>query len=288
MEFWLNLGFIREIEQLPALAEAAEQRGFEGVAVPDRFVMPMQIETKYPYTPDGKMFWPKDIPFPDPWASISAMAARTSRIRLVSNIYLMGLHDPFSAARAVATASLLSEGRVVCGVSAGWLEEEFAIAGVDFKSRGRRLDEMIDAVRKLWTGEPVSHDGEQVRFPEVILSPAPKATIPIWCGGASKPAMRRTAERCDGWLGLWYTADKAVRAAAELRAARAASSRAGEPLEALIGLMGAPDPETLARLGEAGITGIIVTPWQMENPDMAPLEKKCAALEGYAKRWMSR
>lgn len=287
IESWLNLGFIREVEQLPALAEAAEELGFDGVAVPDRFIMPTKIETKYPYTPDGKMFWPKDIPFPDPWVAISAMAARTSRIRLVSNIYLMGLRDPFSAARAVATASLLSSGRVICGVSAGWLEEEFAIAGIDFKSRGRRLDEMIDVVRKLWTGEPVAYEGTYFRFPEVILSPAPQHDVPVWCGGASKAAMRRTAEHGSGWLGLWYTRKQAIAAVTQLLELRQASPRASEPLEALIGLMGAPTPETLAELRGAGVTGIVATPWQMENPDMAPFEKKREALERYASKWLA-
>lgn len=286
MEFWLNLGFVREVEQLPALAEAAEACGFDGVAVPHRFIMPTQIETKYPYTPDGSMFWPKDIPFPEPWVTIGAMAARTKRIRLVSNIYLMGLQDPFTAARLIATASLLSSGRVVCGVSSGWLEEEFDIAGIDFKSRGRRLDEMIAVVRKLWTGEPVSHDGSFFKFPEVILSPAPKEPIPIWSGGGSKPAFRRAANHCQGWLGLWYTPDKAVAAVRELLEQRQASTRAEEPFEVLIGLMGLPNEETLAQLEAAGVTGIIGTPWQMENPAMAPFAAKEAAIEKYSKHWI--
>ncbi|MFO0697076.1 MAG: TIGR03619 family F420-dependent LLM class oxidoreductase [Polyangiales bacterium] len=288
MQFWLNLGFIREIEQLPELAAAAEAAGFEGVAVADRYVMPMNIETKYPYTPDGKMFWPKDMPFPDPFVAIAAMAARTKRIRLVSNIYLMALDDPFRAARAVATASVMSGGRVVCGVSSGWLKEEFDIAGLDFASRGRRLDESLAVAKKLWTGKPVSHEGEFFRFPEVVLSPAPRAPIPIFAGGGSRPAMRRVANGCDGWLGLWYTPDKAIEAVKELLALRAQGPRAGEPIEALIGLVGKPNAETLKPLEDAGITGIIATPWGMEDPRMAPLEAKLAAIKGYAERFLPK
>lgn len=286
MQFWLNLGFVREVEQLPALAAAAEACGFDGVTVPHRFIMPTRIETKYPYTPDGSMFWPKDIPFPDPWVTIGAMAARTKRIRLVSNIYLMGLQDPFTAARLTATASLLSSGRAICGVSAGWLKEEFEIAGIDFKSRGKRLDEMLEVVRKLWTGEPVSHEGTFFHFPEVVLSPAPKEPIPIWCGGASKPAFRRAANHCQGWLGLWYTPEKAVPAVRELLEQRKASTRAPEPFEVLIGLMGLPNEETLAHLEAGGVTGIIGTPWQMENPAMAPFSAKEDALRKYSEHWI--
>lgn len=287
MQFWLNLGFIREVEQLPALAVAAEAAGFEGICVPDRLIMPTQLETRYPYTPDGKMFWAKDIPFPDPWVSIAAMAARTSRVRFATNIYLAGLHDPFSAAKAVATASLLSGGRVICGVSAGWLKEEFDLVGLDFASRGRRLDEMIRALRLLWTGAPVAFEGEHLRFPEVLLSPAPKAAIPVWCGGGSPAAMRRVANHCEGWLGLWYPADKAIAAVSELKALRAQSPRAGQPLDALIGLVGKPDGDTLGRLAEAGLTGIIATPWQLDDPRVSTLEAKEAAIAGYAQRFIA-
>lgn len=286
MQFWLNLGFIREVEQLPDLAAAAEAAGFEGVTVADRYVMPVAIGTKYPYTPDGEMFWPKDIPFPDPWVSIAAMAARTERIRFATNIYLAPLHDPFSAAKAVATASLLSGGRVVCGLSAGWLKEEFDMVGVPFETRGQRLNELIAAMRLLWTGQPVSFEGQHVRFPEVILSPAPKGEIPIWCGGGSAAAMRRTAEHCQGWLGLWYPADKAIEAVTQLKAMRAESSRNNEPLDALVGLVGRPDAGTLTQLEAAGLTGIIATPWQMDDARVQSLEAKQAAIAGYAQRFM--
>ena len=286
MKFWLNLGFVREVEQLPAIAQIAEACGFEGVTVPHRFIMPTLVETKYPYTPDGSMFWPIDTPFPEPWVTIGAIAASTRRIRLVSNTYVMGLQDPFTVARVVATASLLSSGRTVCGVSAGWLKEEFDIAGVDFKSRGARLTEMIEVVRKLWTGQPVSHEGKFFRFPEVILSPAPKESIPIWCGGASKAALRRTANHCQGWLGLWYTPDRAATAAEAILRHRKESKRADEPLEVLIGLLGTPDPETLERLESAGVSGIVATPWQTENPAIAPLSAKESALMKYSERWI--
>jgi probable F420-dependent oxidoreductase len=288
MQFWLNLGFIREIDQLPELAAAAEAAGFEGVTVADRYVMPARIETPYPYTPDGKMFWPKDIPFPDPWVALAGMAARTSRLRLVSNIYLMALDDPFRAARAVATASAMSKGRVICGISSGWLKEEFDIAGMDFASRGRRLDEVLAIAKKLWTGAPVSHEGEFFRFPEVVLSPVPPAPVPIFGGGGSKPAMRRVARECEGWLGLWYTPEKAIGAITTLRALRAAGPRARDPLEALIGLVGKPTEDVVAPLHAAGITGVIATPWAMEDPRMTSLEAKRAAIDGYAKRFMTK
>lgn len=286
MEFWLNLGFIRAIEQLPELAVAAESAGFAGVTLADRYIMPAQIETPYPYTPDGKMFWPKDIPFPDPWVAMAAMAARTSRLRFVSNIYLLALDDPFRAARAIATAACLSGDRVICGVASGWMEEEYRIAGQSFADRGRRLDEAVAVVRALLRGQPVAHEGEFFRFPEVVLSPAPNAPVPVWGGGGSKPAMRRVVRDCQGWLGLWYTPEKALEALGALRSMRDASPRAGEPLEALVGLVGKPTAEVLTPLEAAGLTGIIVTPWAMGDPRFASLEAKLAAIDGYGQRFI--
>ena len=287
IQHWLNLGFIRQVEQLPELAAIAEAAGFAGVTVADRYAMPTEIETKYPYTPDGKMFWPADIPFPDPWVLFAAMAARTTHLRFASNIYLMALDDPFRAARSVATASILSGGRVVCGVAAGWLKEEFALAGVDFKSRGKRLDELLVVLEKLWSGEPVAHAGTFYDFPEIRLAPAPTAPVPFWVGGGSKAAMRRAAHRADGWLGLWYDAEKALEAAKTLSALRAEGPRADAPFDMLVGLMAKPTAEALAPLAEAGITGVIASPFGLDDPRFATLEAKRAAVEGYAERFIS-
>ena len=157
--------------------------------------MPLDIDSKYPYTPDGKMWWPDDTPWPDPWVTLTAMAAVTRHLEFSTNIYLAALRDPFTAAKAVGTAAVISGNRMVCGVSAGWVEEEYDLLGVDFKSRGRRLDEMLALMKKLWTGKPVDHSGEFFEVKNAIMSPTPTESIRIWSGGASKPAFRRAAER---------------------------------------------------------------------------------------------
>ena len=201
MEHWLSLVNVPEVEQYIEIARFAEEVGYDGVSIADHLIMPMGIESKYPYTPDGKMWWPEDTPWPDPWVSLAAMAAATTRLKFATNIYLAALRDPFTAAKAISTAAVLSNNRMTCGISAGWVEEEYTLVGVDFKSRGRRLDEMIVLMKKLWTGKPVDHEGEFFRVRDAIMSPAPSESIRIWSGGASKPAFRRAAEN-DGWLGV--------------------------------------------------------------------------------------
>src|SRR5580693_1557087 len=161
MKFWLSLVAVHETEQLPQLARYAEELGFHGLMVGDHLIWPAHIATRYPYSPDGKIFVPPDTPWPDPWVLFAHLGALCPRLHFASNIYLAALRDPFTVAKSVATAAVLTQGRIVCGVSAGWLKEEYEIAGVDFASRGARLDEALTVVRKLWSGQPVQHAGER-------------------------------------------------------------------------------------------------------------------------------
>ena len=129
------------------------------------------------------------------------MGVATTRLRLATNIYLAALRDPFTVSRAVSAAALFTNNRVACGVSAGWLKEEFDLAKIDFRTRGRRLDEIITAVRLLNSGEPVTHQGEFFDFEGAVMSPVATQAVPFWVGGKSKAALRRAA-RNDGWLGV--------------------------------------------------------------------------------------
>ena len=209
------------------IAKYAEELGFGGITAADHLVMPTKIDSKYPYTPDGEVFWPENTPWPDPWVTLATMGAVTKKLDLMTNIYLAALRDPFTAAKAISTAAVFNEGRIACGVASGWIKEEYELAGVDFASRGRRLDELLDAMRELWTRrEEVSHRGEFFNF-DALMCPAPKKKIPIWCGGGTKPAIRRAAKN-DGWLPLPMTLAQMNEAAADIRGLRTA---AGLPLE---------------------------------------------------------
>jgi len=99
MKFWLSLVTVREIEQLPTLAKLAEQLGFHGLMIGDHLAMPAKIESRYPYSPDGKLFVPLDTPWPDPWITFAHLAAHTQKLEFASNIYLAALRDPFAGRR---------------------------------------------------------------------------------------------------------------------------------------------------------------------------------------------
>jgi probable F420-dependent oxidoreductase len=291
MKFWLSLVAVHETEQLPQLARCAEELGFHGLMVGDHLIWPAHIATRYPYSPDGKIFVPPDTPWPDPWVLFAHLGALCPRLHFASNIYLAALRDPFTVAKSVATAAALTQGRIVCGVSAGWLKEEYEIAGVDFASRGPRLDEALSVVRKLWSGQVVQHAGERFRF-EGIMCPAPPAPLRIWCGGGAPAAMRRAAQH-DGWLPLPMTVAQTRSALTELGAMRRAAGRAGQPFE--VGLPLA-EPVTQAAVDALRALGIgdlvVIAPW-LPSPwdtatwldagdDMSRLEMKKKALERYA------
>jgi probable F420-dependent oxidoreductase len=291
MKFWLSLVAVHETEQLPQLARCAEELGFHGLMVGDHLIWPAHIATRYPYSPDGKIFVPPDTPWPDPWVLFAHLGALCPRLHFASNIYLAALRDPFTVAKSVATAAALTQGRIVCGVSAGWLKEEYEIAGVDFASRGPRLDEALTVVRKLWSGQVVQHAGERFRF-EGIMCPAPPAPLRIWCGGGAPAAMRRAAQH-DGWLPLPMTVAQTRAALSEIGAMRRAAGRAAQPFE--VGLPLA-EPVTQAAVDAVRALGIgdlvVIAPW-LPSPwdsvtwldagdDMSRLDTKQKALERYA------
>lgn len=291
MKFWLSLVSVMEVDQLVEIARFAEEVGFHGITMADHLVMPAKIESKYPYTEDGAVFWPEDTPWPDPWITLTAMGMVTTKLRLMSNIYLAALRDPFTAAKSVGTASILTGGRVACGLSAGWIKEEYDLLKVEFVSRGRRLDELIVAMRELWSGKVVSHRGEFFDF-EAIMCPAPPSPVPIWCGGGSRPAIRRAAMN-DGWLPLAMTLDQMREASAMVRGIR---GQAGLPLDDFTICHVPAEPLTqpvvdgLKRIDIDDVVAIgpwLRTPWDVENwtdegDDIRRIEVKKKAMVRFA------
>jgi probable F420-dependent oxidoreductase len=295
MKFWLSLVAVHQTEQLPELARCAEELGFYGLMVGDHLIWPARVDTPYPYSPDGKIFVPPDTPWPDPWVLFAYLGAIAPRLHFASNIYLAALRDPLTVAKSVATAAALTQDRVICGVSAGWLKEEYELAGVDFASRGARLDEMLQAVRKLWSGKVVQHAGPNFRF-EGIMCPAPGRPPRIWCGGGAPAAMRRAA-RNDGWLPLPMTV---VQTRAALAALATMRSQAGLTMQGFEVGLPLAEPATQAAVDAVGALGIadlvVIAPW-LPSPwdtqswieageDPAQLAVKKRTLQRYATKVM--
>ena len=219
MKFWQSVAF-SEPEQLLEIARGAEAAGFEGLLLSEHLFVPEEMAPKYPYAEDGIPDFTGDTPFPDPWSAISAMASVTTRLRFSTMIYVLPLRHPLEVAKAVSTAAVLSGNRVVLGAGAGWMREEYDTLGVPFESRGKRFDESIEVLRRVWSGQAVEHHGRFFDFPRIRMSPAPSEPIPILIGGMSKPALARAARLGDGWLGAGNTPKEAAELLRELRRMR--------------------------------------------------------------------
>ena len=281
MKFTCSLAFTDPTHYLEC-ARVADACGWDAIVVSDHVVHPEKIETPYPYTEDGAPRWEAPAPWPDPWVTIGAMAAVTERIRFLTAVYVMPMRNPFSVAKAVGTAAVLSGDRVTLGIGAGWMEEEFALLEQPFGRRGARMDEMVEVMRKLWAGGMVEHHGEFYDFPRLQMSPAVEQRIPIYSGGISKPALRRVGRVTDGWISDLHTTAELEELIGELRSQRAEYGRADEPLDVVAACSDAVDVDGYRKLADIGVTHLQTMPWVFYGHDPSSLEGKLEGLKRFA------
>lgn len=248
------------LDQYVPLARAADEAGFGFLATSDHVVNHEMLSVPYPYTDDGSRRWEPFTPWADPWVAIGAMASVTERLRFVTNVYVLPMRPPFAVAKAVGTAAVLSGGRVALGIGMGWNADEFALMEQPFGRRGRRADEMLEVLIKLWAGGWVEHHGDFYDFDRVEMSPAPPGPVPIYVGGLSEPALRRAA-RHDGWISDLHTTEELSEICATLRRYRAELGRADEPFAVVGSSSDAFDLDGYHRLADAGVTHLLTMPW---------------------------
>jgi len=184
-----------------AMAQAADRLGYGFVSVNDHVVVPGDVGSKYPYSEDGTWAAADEGACMEQLSLLSFLAGCTSRVRLLTSVMVVPHRHPILAAKMIATADVLSEGRVVVGAGAGWMREEFALLGAPFDERGAATDEYLRAFKALWTQAKPTFKGRFVSFENVLFAPKPvqRPHPPIWIGGESGPAMRRAGALGDGW-----------------------------------------------------------------------------------------
>ncbi len=284
MEFWLPI-IGEDASQLLEIARCAEAVGFTGVAVADHVAVPSPYLSVHP---SGGSPFDHRANFPDPLTSIAAMAAVTTRLRFLTYVYVLPMRDPFSVAKQAGTVALLSDHRLVLGVGAGWLLEEIELLGHDPQTRGRRMDEMIEVMRRFWRDGTVEFRGEFYAFGPTGMYPAPGRSLPVWIGGRSDAALRRAA-RNDGWVGMNYDPEEIPvlldKLARERRRHVAASGVAG-PFETLVLSNAAPSRQLYRDLEAQGVTSTIAVAWPFADPAFASFERKRAAMEAFAEAYL--
>ena len=187
----------------------ADALGFDDVWVSEHIIVPRK---EFPRSP---LFY-------DPVVTLSWVAAVTQRVKLGTTVLVLPMRHPLPLAKELATLQNLSDGRLILGAGVGWLEPEFAALGVPFKERGRRMDEGIAMMRAVWTQDPVTFEAKYIpaKIVDMTMLPQPISRIPLWIGGSSDAALKRTARIADGWHGSRETPEEAAPIVRRLRAER--------------------------------------------------------------------
>jgi probable F420-dependent oxidoreductase len=265
--------------RIDELARALEERGFESLFVTEHTHIPASRRTPWP----GGGPLPKEYAHTlDPFVGLTAAAAATSRLRVGTGICLVIEHDPIVLAKVVASLDLLSNGRVLLGVGAGWNAEEMENHGTAFPTRFRVMHERVLAMKAIWSEEEAEFHGEFVRFDRIWSYPKPvqRPHPPVLLGGEGRHTLRRVVEFCDGWFPRGRAGVDVV--LAQLAELRAEAQRAGrDPKTISVSVFGGKaDAPTVERYREAGIDRVVVPLPSEGRERVLPLLDQHAALLG--------
>jgi probable F420-dependent oxidoreductase len=241
-------------------AKRIEEAGFAAVWVPEHVLFFPDYASAYPYSDDGKIPGDPDGVL-DPFTAMTFIAANTTTLRLGTGVCLVPQRQPVYTAKMVADVDYLSGGRVDFGIGVGWLSEEFVALGQDFSARGARCDEYLLAMKALWGEDPVNFHGETVTINNALFNPKPVQGPhpPIYVGGHSKAALRRTATLGDGWYGYDLSPEDVAKHLATIAKLRDEAGRGDTPVKVTV----APgrvrlDADVAAAYEAAGVEQLVV------------------------------
>jgi probable F420-dependent oxidoreductase len=266
------------------LAQAAEAAGFTSMTVADSLIYPRESDSSYPYTDTGDREFLEDKEFIETMILCAHLFAVTSTLRLTPFVLKLPVRPPVLVAKQASSLAFLSGNRLGLGVGLSPWPEDFTALGVPWERRGKRMDECMDVLRGLTSGEYFGYDGEFYSFPELKQSPAPTAPIPLLVGGHSDAALRRAVRKGDGWMHAGGDGEELDRLLTRLAEIRAEEGDTRAEFEVHVISYDAYDPDGVKRLEDRGVTDCIVgfrVPYIL-GADTEPLEKKVEHLERYA------
>lgn len=264
------------------LARACDESGWSSFVVPDSIAYPEVSDTKYPYTPDGDRRFLEDKPFIDPFVLMAAMGAVTERLRFSTFVVKLPIRHPVLVAKQLGSLAALIGDRVGFGIGVSPWPEDYEITGTAWKTRGRRMDEMIEIIRGLLAGGYYEFHGKHYEVPSIKMCPAPRRPVPILIGGHSEAALRRAALLGDGWMhgGGMEDLDALLARLDELRREAGTDKR---PFEVHVISFDAYTVDGARKLQDRGVTDVIVgfrNPY--EGGDETPVQEKIDTLRRFA------
>ena len=269
-------------KDLAAVGRRAEELGFGALYYGEHIAVPVDLSIPYP----GKAGYAAHYYRLETYVALGYLAAATSTIRLGTGVTILPLRHPLQTARSIASVDNLSNGRLDLAIGVGSIKDEYDVMGVDYETRGRRLEETLDVFERLWADETPSYEGELIRFGPIGFEPKPvqKPRPPLFVGSRTKVALDRAARRADGWYGATYSTDD-VR---EIKAMMAPllDKYGRDPASFRYSLVhGAgqallPSAEELAIYADEGVDTVVVSPFDRQSdPDPMPkLEAAAMAL----------
>jgi len=270
------------------LAKAAEAAGYTAMTIPDSLAYPFESGAKYPYTPDGSREFLHDKPFIEAFVLAAALGAVTTTLRFNFFVLKLPVRPPALVAKQAGSLAALIGDRVCLGVGTSPWPEDYELMGVPFAKRGKRIDECIEIVRGLTSGEYFEFHGEFYDIPKVKMTPAPTRAIPILVGGHADAALRRAA-RADGWMHGGGDPDDLDRLIARLMRCREEVGNGG-PFEIHVISRDGFTLDGIKRLQDKGVTDVIVgfrLPYT-KGPDTESLDIKIRNLESFAENVIAK
>jgi len=271
--FAINYGTCGDSASAVRVAEAAEAAGFESVWTGEHIVLPNPMLASFPLDPETPML--------DTVVALTWIAAHTKRLRIASGIIVLPQRNPVLLAKELASVDVVSGGRLIIGVGAGWLEPEFKALGVPMERRGEKMDDALRAIRALWTMEQPEHHGPSASFSNVGAYPRPiqRPMPPVVIGGESPAAMRRAITMANGWYGFGLNLEETKQHIASLKRTSEQHGRPAElgELEITVTPVGKFDRRSVEAYAAAGVHRLVVLPRpeasRAQRHDPVPLDE---------------
>ena len=280
MKFAIPLSML-PTDEIKPLAIAADEIGYDFLAISDHLIHPETFSVPYPYTDDGSVRWEQGTDWPDPINALSFLAGATKKIRFYTSVYVLPARNPLRVAKEVSTLDVVSNGRFDLGIGMGWMPEEFEAGGQEFQRRGARADEMLEIMKLLWSGKMVDFDGRFFNFKKLEMLPAPKKNIPIYVGGFSEPALNRAA-RHDGWISDMHSLEELETLIKKVNLKRSDFSENKNYEYICFTCWDAFSMEGFKKMKKIGVTTMTTYPWMLYGTmNDAPLEKKIEGMQKF-------